>query len=373
MRLALSPVDTWFFRDSTPFDKGATPQVGASGVFPPHPSTVAGTIRAALALRNGWDGRGRWSADLEKVLGNGPDDLGRLRLTGPFVLHNGLPIFPAPRHVLGRSSDDGRWIPAGWMRPGNTRVACDLGPATRLPDAIADGPDSISLVGGARQWVMLAGLERIVRGDLPQEEEIVPEDDVWAEEVRVGIAREPISRTVAEGALYSTQHARLDRRVSIGVEVDGVPNDWRSPVGAVLPFGGESRLAAYEAWETEVRLAPGDMHDEPACVVLIALTPILLEHSVLSGRSELPIGGGARVVCACVDRPLRIGGWDSLRRTPLPLRNALAPGSALFCEVEEPGPLAAQVTRGLLRIGDSTASGFGLCALGKAPTWEATT
>lgn len=373
MRLALSPVDTWFFRDSTPFDKGATPQAGVSGVFPPYPSTVAGTIRAALALRNGWDGHGRWSADLEKVLGDGPDDLGCLRLTGPFVLHNGVPIFPAPRHVLGCSSDDGRWSPAGWLRPGNTRVACDLGPSTRLPDAVADGLDPASLVASARQWVTLAGLERIVRGDLPQEEEILPEDDVWAEEVRVGIAIESISRTVVEGALYSTRHARLDRRVSIGVEVDGVPHDWRSPVGTVLPFGGESRLAAYDPWETGVQWVPGDMPGESNCAVLIALTPILLGHDVLSGRAELPVAGGTRVVCACVDRPLRIGGWDSLRRTPLPLRNALEPGSALFCEVEGPAQLAAEVTRGLLRIGDRTAAGFGLCAVAKAPAWEVTT
>jgi CRISPR-associated protein Cmr3 len=373
MRLALSPIDTWFFRDSTPFDKGASPQAGVSGVFPPHPSTVAGTIRAALALCNGWDGRGRWSADIEKVLGDGPDDLGRLRLTGPFVLHGGVPIFPAPRHVLGRTSDDGRWIPAGWLRPGNTRVACDLGPSTRLPEVIADGPDSAALAAGARQWMTLAGLERIVRGDLPREHESLPEADVWAEEFRVGIARESISRTAVEGALYSTRHARLDRRVSIGVEVDGVPHDWRSPVGTVLPFGGESRLAAYDAWETEVRLEPGHVHGESGCVVLIALTPILLGHDVLSGRAELPVAGGARVVCACVDRPLRIGGWDSLRRTPLPLRNALEPGSALFCEVEGPAQLAAEVTCGLLRIGDRTAAGFGLCAVAKAPAWGVTT
>jgi CRISPR-associated protein Cmr3 len=367
MRLDLSPIDSWFFRDSTPFDKGASPQAGVSGVFPPHPPTVAGTIRSALALCNGWDGHGRWSADMETVLGDGPDDLGRLRLTGPFVLHGGVPIFPVPRHVLGRVREDGRWIPAGWLRPGTTRIVCDLGPATRLPDVAAEDTDSAQFIAGTRQWVTLAGLERVVRGDLPREEDILPEDTIWVEEFRVGIARDSISRTAVEGALYSTRHARLDHQVSIGVEVDGVPDEWHSPVGTVLPFGGESRLAAYDAWETEVRLAAAEADAESGCVVLIALTPVLFGHDVLSGRSELPLGGGARVVCACVDRPLRIGGWDSLRRTPLPLRNALAPGSVLFCEVKEPGSLAGEATRGLLRAGDRTAAGFGLCAVAKAP------
>src|SRR5690606_4196194 len=92
MKLALSPIDTWFFRDGTPFDMGASPQAGVLGVCPPYPPTVAGAVRAALALQNGWDGRSRWSQDIEAVLGDGPETLGALRTTGPFVLHQGAPV-----------------------------------------------------------------------------------------------------------------------------------------------------------------------------------------------------------------------------------------------------------------------------------------
>ena len=58
----LQPVDTWFFRDSTPFTMGKAPQENVGSVFPPHPATVVGAIRAALARSRGWDGRGRWGA-----------------------------------------------------------------------------------------------------------------------------------------------------------------------------------------------------------------------------------------------------------------------------------------------------------------------
>jgi CRISPR-associated protein Cmr3 len=372
MKLALAPIDTWFFRDGTPFDMGESPQSGVLGVFPPYPPTVAGAIRAALALQNGWDGHARWSREIEAVLGDGPENLGRLQITGPFVLHRGVPVFPMPHHVVGRFGDDSQWLPAAMLRPGAAIALSDLGSSARLPEIAPGIADPTSLAPAARYWVTLGGLGRILQGELPRSDDILREDDLWAGEPRVGIARESSSRTVAEGALYSTRHVRLRPSVRIGVEVDGVPGDWRSPAGSVLPFGGESRLAACESWEASTAV-PLDVPSVASnCNVLVALTPLLLERDVVRGRSYLHISG-ARIVSACADRPLRIGGWDSLRRAPLPLRNAVAPGSTLFCEVESPDALRKEITGGLLRVGAMTTAGFGLCAVGNAPTWERTT
>jgi CRISPR-associated protein Cmr3 len=371
MKLALAPIDTWFFRDGTPFDMGASPQSGVVGVFPPNPPTVAGAIRAALALQNGWDGRARWSREIGAVLGDGPENLGRLQLTGPFVLHGGAPVFPMPRHILGRFGDESRWLPASMLQPGTATALSDLGASVRLPELAPGVEDPASLAPAARHWITLVGLQRILQGGLPGGDDILREDDLWAGEPRVGIARESTSRTVADGALYSTRHVRLRTSVSIGVEVDGVPATWKSPAGSVLPFGGESRLAACEAWETKATVKLDIPIGESGTVVLVALTPLLLERDAVRGRSILI--RGVRIVSACADRSLRIGGWDSLRRAPLPLRNAVGPGSTLFCEVESPDALRKGITGGLLRVGATTAAGFGLCAVGNAPAWERTT
>jgi CRISPR-associated protein Cmr3 len=371
MRLALSPIDTWFFRDGTPFDMGASPQTGVLGVFPPYPPTVAGAIRAALALQNGWDGRARWSRELETVLGDGPENLGRVRVTGPIILDRGAPVFPMARHVIGRFDGEGCWIPVVMLRPGDATTESDLGPSVRFPEIAPGTADAASLVPGTRRWVTVAGLQRILRGELPASEHVVDEDELWATESRVGIAREPSSRTVAEGALYSTRHVRLRPAVSIGVEVDGVPEGWRSPAGSVLPLGGESRLAACEAWDAKARFKLDVSIGKPGTIVLVALTPVLLDRDVVSGKVELP-AGGARIVCACIDRPLRIGGWDSLRRAPQPMKNAIAPGSTLFCDVESPETFGKTITDGLLRLGAMTEAGFGLCAVGDALVWERT-
>src|SRR5690606_2392055 len=141
------------------------------------------------------------------------------------------------------------------------------------------------------RWITLSGLELILRGELPDREYFLDEDELWAEEARVGIAREASSRTTAEGAFYSTRHVRLRPSVSIGVEVEGVPSSWRSPVGSVLPFGGESRLAACEPWDASLRVKLDSEASGFGTLVLVALTPVLLEHDAACGRSRFSIGG----------------------------------------------------------------------------------
>ncbi len=364
MKLQLSAIDTWFFRDGTPFDMKGSPQSGVVGVFPPYPPTIAGAIRAALARRNGWDGRGRWKGELAAILGDGPADLGRLQISGPFVLCCGAPLFRMPRHVLGRVDAGGHWVPAALLRPSREQVQSDLGANVRLPE-VAGGT---SLRAGAGRWVTLGGLQRLLDGQLPLAEDVIHESALWTGEGRVGIERTPASRTAADGALYSTQHTRPAADVSLGVEIDGLPPDWRGPMGDVISLGGEGRLAACEAWDAKPKLAfDGPAHDTRAALI-VALTPVLLGNA-----SSEPVLPGARIISACTERPLRIGGWDTGARAPLPLRNAAPPGSVWFCELDDANAFRAAITNGLVRAGAATAAGFGLCAVGDAPRWEETT
>ena len=149
------PVDTLFFRDGTPFSAGSASQEDVGGLFPPHPASVAGAFRAALARLNGWTGVGRWPRELDDTLGDGPDDLGAISLVGPFLLRDGQPLFPVPRHVLG-SAEAGRWQPRVCLRPGSP-IACDLGDGVRLPEVPPGNcsPDDLKAADG--WWVSRAG------------------------------------------------------------------------------------------------------------------------------------------------------------------------------------------------------------------------
>ena len=186
--IALEPVDTLFFRDGTPFSAGDAPQQDVASLFPPHPASVLGAIRASLAVANGWSGHGRWPERFNAVLGDGPDDLGSLVMAGPFVLHKGRPLFPMPRHVLGSVEED-RWDPRVLLRPGSA-VKCDLGNAVRLPEP------SISVSGiercksASNLWLTLAGFRKVLRRQLPSPDEVISSSRLWNEEPRTGLKRD---------------------------------------------------------------------------------------------------------------------------------------------------------------------------------------
>ena len=363
----LEPVDTWFFRDGTPFGARSAVQDSVGSLFPPHPTTAVGALRAAIALDNGWDGRDRWPDHLIDILGDGPDELGALAVDGPFVLWKEDPLFAAPRHLLGSSGADGGWTPSTLLRPGPA-VVCDLGDAVRLPEAPIDSANAEIPKTGEGQWLTQAGMESVLAGELPAVGEIVRSEALWREEFRIGLERDVGSRTAIEGMLYSTRHIRLRDKVAIGLRVSGVPEHWNLQFGNMVPLGGESRVAEIGEWSGKVAFdQPSEAIMESGQVTVVALSPLDIEQDAYCGRKTLEELGGARIVSACLGRPQRIGGWNSLERVPLPLRCVLPPGSVLFCELPERGRDVAATDGGLIRLGARQQWGFGLAAVGSWP------
>ncbi len=364
----LEPVDTWFFRDGTPFSAGSAPQDDVGSLVPPNPTTVVGALRAALALSKGWNRQGRWPRDICEVLGDGPEDLGALSLDGPFLLRDAQPLFRAPRHLFG-SGDSHGWNPCAFLRPGPA-VACDLGDSIRLPAAPGTYSDFADLEASDNEWLTQAGMNAVLRGKLPAKSEVVSSKTLWKEEPRIGLKRDISTRAAEEGMLYSTRHVRPQRGVSLGARIAGLPQDWALPFGQLVSLGGEGRLAECRKWNAAVSLdMPLTTIRVSRQVVVIALSPLDIEEGIYRGLQPLEALGDARVVSACLNRPQRVGGWDSLARRPLPLRCVLPPGSVLFCETPEPERFqnAIAVGDGLARVGSRQRWGFGLVALGSWP------
>jgi len=369
MRLQLDPLDTLFFRDGTPFAADSSGPGDVGGLFPPFPTSITGALRAALARSNGWSGAGRWSAELNRALGPGPNDLGLLAFTGPFLLRRGEPLFQVPLHLQGRPAA-GRWQPRALLQPGAPAL-CDLGAAVRLPElpAAIQGTERAELKSGEGWWLTQSGLEVVLRGDIPPLDALVHSHALWQEEPRIGIARDTRTRTAAEGMLYTSRHVRLAQGVGLGVEINGLDDGWKEPSNALLPLGGESRMAECRLWPPIPPLAmPLEAIATSRRLLIVVLTPLDLSPDQALGRCLLSDLADARVVSACLGRPQRIGGWDSLARRPLPLQSFLPAGTVLCCELSNPGALerALAASGGLLRLGARQRWGYGVVALG---TW----
>ncbi len=347
----LEAVDGWFFRDGKPFNRGED-QGDMRSLFPPAASTTVGTMRYALAIENGWSGRGSWcdsrqtaGNDLQTVLGDGPEKTGQLQFTGPFVSYDAQPLYAMPRHLLGFQHpvrEEGARFRSTCtivdsLQPGQPTVS-DLGDVA-LP--VAKGTHSVP-PGDAFPaelddfFLTHEGMQRVVDGQLPHPNQCVHRSGLYELESRVGIQRDAAARTVIEGQLYNPHFIRLRRDVGLVMGVRGVPEDWQVP--SLIAFGGEARMSGLRETTSPGFTSSGSAVRQAA---LVLLTPAMFSGSwwgagpgdAASQLSET-LTGTVRTVAT--DRPQRIGGWSSVANnqssssgTPI-AKQALAPAGTVW-------------------------------------------
>jgi CRISPR-associated protein Cmr3 len=340
-------------------------------VFPPPARTLTGALRAALARANGWDGKLHgWPKDAANCFGNGPNDLGQLQFTGPFLIRENETgateaLWPVPRHLLGRSHA-GHWRPLAFFQPDQKETETDNG-RCRLPRVVlppGETTDGLTLAEAA--WITSAGLTDILTGRMPKPETVPRPGTLWRFESRVGLQRDASTLNVGEGDLYSPTYVRLCRKVALGVGLAGVP-DAMNGLPSLFPLGGESRLAQAEPW------SGNPLPDGPPAAVFKPDSNGAVRFSVVlltQGRFESPaplLASGAKILSACVGKPQMIGGWDSLKNEPLALEPFHPAGSVWFCEAP-----AAELPKILdlhgKWLGNYQKHGFGQIVIGLWPS-----
>ncbi len=362
--LQFDPLDSLFFRDGRPYTQGESEQVGVQSQFPPTPATLVGALRAGVARSLGWAGHGAWNNAIEQQLGTGAD-LGPLRFRGPLLMWGDDLLFPAPANLM-CAKVDGVLITA-LLRPGPERD-CDLGAAVRLP-VLPEQERRESWKQAHPAWLSGHALKAVLRGERPEPKDLLAQDVLWKHEARVGIARNEQTRTTEEGALYSPQHVRLQRTVSLGLWVSGLPQACIDRLAQVAhSLGGESRAAwitptpttpTWPAMPEELRRHGGDL-----CYSVIVLAPLPLAQPLVPNQPVPGLPG--HLVSASLPRPLMLGGWDSLKRQPLALKPHLTPGSIMFMRAKATDETAIRALHGTC-IGTRPVWGYGLVAIG---TWN---
>ncbi len=358
---SLNPQDAWFFRDGRPYNKEESNQADVSSVFPPPARTLSGAFRAALARANGWNGKGAWSEALNSSLGNGPDDLGPLQFSGPFLIKDGQALWPLPRLILGRAGEC--WLPSAFLCPDKVTLATDAGDLNLPLLALRAGETADGLKPAETSWATASALGAILNGNLPQASEIFPPGALWEHESRVGLHRDEIKLTTGEGALYSPAYVRLKKGVALGVGLEGLAETLSSSIPSLFPLGGESRLAQCDPWPHDpLPVAPPLNSFRPDQNGYLSFAVILLTPGAFR---EPPIPG-VGIVSACLGKPQLIGGWNSVAREPLPLKPHAPAGSVWFCQIRETDFPAIHSLHGS-HIGPHASHGFGQIILGHWP------
>jgi len=351
--------DTLMFRDGFPFNQDDDGTKAAESVFPPYPPTLVGALRFALAKHLGfpvaaWPGARLgdgvdWQADEDVLspLSFGPPEIECETEPGTWT-----PLFPAPLHLAEASETSSGAAVFTLLWPG-AEIETDLGPV-RLP-ASADTVSGVKPVEDA--FVTAEDMGRVLCGKLPSK--VVPKKPLWRQESKVGIGIEPASRNVVDGQLYTASHVRPADTLALTVDVSGL---WEAVEihDATQVLGGEHRMASISTAPAVARDVPLPDNLDPGQAgpryLIVALSPIFLDDVPRPNGSIEGLPG--RLVSACIGKPVWVGGWNSLIRRPIPMRQLLPAGSVFFMDThsddDEPPAVGSR-----LRIGKATNWGFG--------------
>ena len=306
----IEPVDVLALRGNRLF--GDTGSVGEV-VMPPPPSVAAGAIRSALLAHDKHD----FDAFAD---GEAPhDSLGTPCDPGPFrIRHFGLavrdaqsvvcPLFALPADLVATETDD------------------ETEPRTPL--------------GGL--LLTAQGHEQALDKQLPAEGYCVSSDELWQQDIRVGIGLDAQRRAADDGKLFSSRVIAplqtLDRRVGFCVELDGLKRPL--PPRMMLRFGGDGHQAVLYS-EVSVPVTGAGLAAEEAArqgrCRLVLTSPGLFEHGWRlpgmneSGELALP-GLTARVVCASLGRMQTVSGYDLARKQPKPAERAVPTGAVYWID-----------------------------------------
>lgn len=382
----ISALDTWFFRESRPMETIGGNELAS--VFPPPPRTLLGALRTAVGDAAGihWKTEFKPGCDLTSWIGYA-DDLGPLRLEGVWLSLNGKPLYPAPPFLLHREEKDGRTQHARLMI-GNT-VGTHLGKAC-LP-VLPKGKQGFKPYEDA--WLTEAGWKKLLLGQqLPLPDEIKRTRDLFAQEPRLGIARDNVRRTAIDGALYQTRHLRPVPGLRLDAALrhaSGMP----VPT-ALVRLGGEGRLAHIETLPGKFKMpdAPKPQGKVKGLILILAsparyvdtddkpswLPPGFTEAETGDGnkiwRGEITgrIDGRELTVAldihtAVLDRCRREGGWDLVGHRPRKVQSLIPAGGSYYATLKDPNsPRLDQAIAALHgeRIGEDQELGRGLLACG---------
>jgi CRISPR-associated protein Cmr3 len=354
----ITALDALMFRDGRPFNQGDAGTDAAVSRFPPPPPTIAGALRLLFSNALGYMTKEDWELG---QLGDGVDwqasqsQLGPLEFSALLLTRGDSSVlFPCPLHLAHAVDERGEALEMINLLPRAT-MDCDLGEGVLMP-AAERGIKGVKVHVG--DWLTQAGMETLLAGGLPSKNDVIEKKKLFEFESRVGIGRDADSRKAIDGALYTASFVRLSDGVAMVQSVKGLVAGAAKASG-LQRLGGEHRSAFIKPLESAIALPKAPTKLEKAGdkfrYAALALAPLIFDEMPQPGATVVGLEG--QLVSACLGKPHIIGGWDSEKRRPLPLRAALPAGSVFFMEADD--------EKSVLALHGSCAGRFGAWGFGQ--------
>lgn len=299
--IKIRPVDTFFFKGSTPMVMGENHT--SEFIFPPHAATLAGAVRTAVLRQNNVDFKeyALESFDDAKIIstigkaGNTPP----FDILGPFFSKQDKYFIPAPYSWYMEKDDKLK----------TTAIQVYKSRPVKSSHVVTSSRSKLYIAKGRKGELATIGSRWIEQNDLYSKEKkirVKPLSDFFENEPRTGIALSK-NRKVRESHLYTFNHIRLNSDVEL---VFGINSSKQLPLpsSGILQLGGEKRLGHYKTIEMDVN----DNNDETGF------------HMTLS---SLPCEGIDENMIVATGKIQYISGWDMKKGFHKPSCACYPPGS----------------------------------------------
>lgn len=343
MMIAITPLDTLFFRDGRPFSMGD--DTWADGIFPPLPSTIYGTMRSAYIACKGSLEKFREGA-MRCQIGTHDNEHGNFRIKGIFIQSGNDVFFPLPRDLVKdehheNTDSKNRAYNMGMKTPENLFFTNSITPNLVFPK---NTENAESVDGGFIDEITIGKYLNAQANDFGYSHV----HEFVSVEPKIGIKRSNVTHTAEEGHLYRVGMNRLAQinsdksinEVSILVDYDGL--DDFSDNGMVRP-GGEAKSAVIKKVNTfkipELSRESKARIDEDKKFKLYFATPAIFKYGWLpDGMDSKTLiweknGCRLKLLTAAIGKPVMVGGWDMAKNKPKPMRRAVPAGSVYYFEI----------------------------------------
>ncbi|GGE35340.1 hypothetical protein GCM10011391_12580 [Pullulanibacillus camelliae] len=335
MYYRITAVDSWFFRDSAPYDAGVN--TNGKSLFPPFPSVYAGALRSCATPISRSAGKNTFSR--------------RLKIGWSGVIADGHFLFPLPLDLSIHSTSNTR---ASEMRLGEAKGSSF--PLKYFLEADKQEQDKGKpphIYGGA--FLENTSMDAYINA----EDKRYPYQalgDYFTEETRVGIRLDPSLGRAVEGQMYQQTFVyprREGRSCSLALEATGID----VPQGSTVRLGGEGKLGVIECVSNAPKIPDAPVMNGEKYFKLYLATPAIFEKGWLPGWIHTENMTGTfthkkrrvrvKLVSAAVGNHVPVGGFGSVgigqksdgnygqKPYPKELRYAVPGGSVYFFELLE--------------------------------------
>jgi len=350
MNIEIKPLDTLFFKDGKPFSMGE--ETWAEAIFPPHPSTIYGGLRAVWFNQNIKEFE---NLKENKKLNTEQDPTTKLKIKNILLKKGNDFLFPVPRDILQNKKQE-----MDRLELSQKEYLTSAGNINLL---ISFKNEVYSYINS---WITLSDLARYLKNKVKFVSNPIETGEFLKNEAKIGIARNRISKSSDEGKLYRVNMLRFKEEIKIYVDFEGIDIN-----KDFFKLGGEGKFVMISEIEEKTDIPMPEITDNKFLVYFS--TPAIFKNGWLpQWIDEVNLQGTipntlvkVKLITASIGKPRFIGGFDMAKRKPKPMFKAVPEGSVYYFEILSGNKNELKKIHGKAISEIYAEQGFGICYLGK--------